>query len=73
MSAPHQLAPPYGTPPSGTPLTLIFIFYHFCKNPFETINARQHYKFRTSVFAPVTPPIKNFLVFALDYARPCLD
>ena len=55
IAARPQLAPPKCDPPSVTPLTLIFIFYHFCKNPFETIDARQHYKFRTSVFAPVTP------------------
>ena len=71
-SAP-QLATPHWDPPSVSPLTLIFIFYHFCKNAFETIDTRQHYKFQTTVFAPVTPPVKDFLVFALVPTRPCLD
>ena len=67
---PHNL-PPQMAPPSVSPLTLIFIFYHFCKNAFETIDTRQHYTFRTTVFAPVTPR-KKFSCFALDPTRPCL-
>ena len=72
IASPQYLHPPKWDPPSVSPLTLIFIFYHFCKNAFKTIDTRQHYKFRTTVFGPVTP-CKNFHVFALDPTRPCLD
>ena len=61
MSAPQKLPPPKWDPPNVSPLTLIFIFYHFGINAFETIDARQHYQFWTTVFAPVTAPSKIFL------------
>ena len=62
MSAPPKLPPPQmGPPPNVRPLTLLFIFYHFAINAFEMIDTRQHYKFWTTIFAPVTPPSKIFL------------
>ena len=51
---PHNLPPLNGTPSSISPQTLIIIFYYFYV--LKMIDARQHYKFRTTVFAPVTPP-----------------
>ena len=58
---PKTCHPPKWDPPNVSRLTLIFIFYHFCKNGFETIDARQHYKFRTTILAPVTLLSKIFL------------
>ena len=67
MSAPYQLAPPQmGPPPDVSPLTLIFIFYHFLKFSFESLNARHHYNFSTQKTAPFSllcPPNKNFSCF----------
>ena len=72
ITAPPPLTTPKWDPPSVSPLTLIFIFYYFCKNAFKTIDARQHYKFGPP-FLLLLPPIKNVLVFALDPTRPWLD
>ena len=44
--------PPMG-PPSISPLTLIFIFYYFCINAFETIDARHFGHFYLNHLSPL--------------------
>ena len=73
MRAPHQLGPPpKWHPPSVTPLTLIFIFTIFAKIHLKQLTLDNIINFGPP-FLLLWPPIKKFLVFALDYARPCLD
>ena len=76
MSTAYQLAPPpKWDPPDVSPLTFIFIFYHFLNKSFESLNATHYYNFQTQKmpFLLLCPPIKNFHVFALDPTTPCLD